>query len=175
VGGLWRRLTGRGLPDGFTGELAADEHVIAHGGVRGGGHLVATSLGLWLPEGRRVGWHLISKATWGGNALVVVEAEESGTAGAAVLLTDLPPKRFVLDIPMRLPETVHARVTGSIRTRHRHELPGGGVWFLQRKVPGQDGVVLQVRPDEGVDADLIQGIAADVAAKLRAARDVQQG
>ena len=40
----------------------------------GGGHLVLTQLGLWVPEGaeaRRIGWHLVSKATWKSGALAV--------------------------------------------------------------------------------------------------------
>ena len=62
--GLFRRLFGNGAPDGFTGELEPDETVIAHAPVREG-HLVVTSLGLWVPGPRRIGWHLISKVTWG--------------------------------------------------------------------------------------------------------------
>lgn len=164
---LWRRLFGSGVPDGFAGELAADEHVLAVAPAREGGHLVATSRGLWLPDGHLSGWHLISKATWSGGALSVIEAVEDGTAGAAVLLADQPARRFTPDPPGKLPQVVHNRVTGSIRSRHRHELPGGGgAWFLQRKVPGQDGVVLQVRPDPDVDRELVRRLAAEVADRL---------
>jgi hypothetical protein len=170
VAGLWSKLFRQGLPADFTGKLDADEVVLAHAAVRGGGHLVVTTFGLWLPEPRRIGWHLISKATWGGDALTVIEAEESDTAGSAVVLTDLRPQRFPLAAPGKVPEVVHAKVTGSIRSRTRHDLPGGGAWFLQRKVPGRDGVVLQVRPDEGTDLDLVRGIAADVAAKIEGLR-----
>jgi hypothetical protein len=169
----WRRLldraTGRAVPEGFTGELGAEEYVLAVAGLGGGGHLVATSHGLWVPHGpghRRVGWHLISKATWSGGALAVVEAEETGTAGSAVLLRDLPQARFVLAEPGRMPETVQRRVTGSIRSRHRQELPGGGAWFVQRRVPGRDGMVLQVRADEGTDVELVRRIAGEVGATI---------
>ncbi|WP_199442278.1 hypothetical protein [Umezawaea beigongshangensis] len=170
--GWWRRLTGRGVPAGFEGTLEPDENVLAHAAVRGGGHLVATSLGLWVPGARRIGWHLISKASWNSGALVVVEAEETGAAGGAVLIRDLPPRRFVVEEPAKLPEAVQARVTGSIRSRHHRDLPGGGAWFVQRKVPGQDGVVLQVRADEGTDPALVVTIASDVAAKIAEARPV---
>jgi hypothetical protein len=61
---------------------------------------------------------------------------------------------------------VRLRVDGSVRTRHRHELPGGGAWFVQRKVPGHDGTVLQVRPDPGTDPALVSAIAEEVAEKL---------
>ncbi|GAA1333440.1 hypothetical protein [Saccharothrix algeriensis] len=161
--GLWRRLFGSGAPAGFTGALESDERVLASAGVDGG-FLVASSLGLWLPGPRRAGWHLLSKATWSGAVLTVVEAEEVGDAGGAVLLRDLPPQRFALASPGKVPEVVHARVTGSIRSRERNE--DLGAWFVQRKVPGRDGVVLQVRPDAGADVERVRAVAAEVAAKI---------
>lgn len=172
-----RRLTARlagtdALPESFDATLADDEQVLAVG--RGqDGDVVATNRGVWVPEPdgvRRVGWHLVSKATWNDGLLRVVEAEETGTAGSAVLLRDRPDRRFRLAEPGRLPEVVHARVTGSIRSSHHRELPGGGAWFVQRRVPGRDGVLLQVRPDPGTDADALAGYAADVAEQLGQAR-----
>lgn len=164
---FFARLTGRDVPPGFEGTLDADEHVLATSEVKSGGHLVATSHGLWLPGSRRVGWHMISKATWGGGALVLIEASEVTKAGDAVVLADLQPVRYVLVGAGKLPDVVHARVTRSITSRHRQELPGGGAWFVQRKVPGQDGVTLQVRPDPGTDPDAVAAVAAEVAAKMR--------
>jgi hypothetical protein len=152
------------LPEGFGGTLDRDEHVLAVAAP-----VVATSRGLWVPDGsgvRRIGWHLISKATWGDGALSVTEATESATAGAAVILHDLPTERYVLREPGKLPQVVHARVTGSIRSRHHHDLPGGGAWFVQRKVPGQNGIVLQVRPDRGADLAAVQRLAAEVSARM---------
>jgi hypothetical protein len=98
--------------------------------------------------------------------LAVVEATEVGEIDGAVLLTDRPPRRFRLVDPGKLPETVHARVEGSIRSRHHRDLPGGGAWFVQRKVPGRDGTVLQVRPDPGTDPAAVAQVAADVARTL---------
>ena len=170
----WRRLLGgEQLPEGFTGQLDAQERVLAVASVAGGGSLVASTYGLWLPDGRRLGWHLVSKATWVGGALTLVEAveiSEVGTAGDAVLLHDLPPRRLSLSEPGTVPEIVHKRVTSSIRSRHRRELPGGGAWFVQRTVPGRDGVLLQVRPDPGTDEEMVRRVAAEVAAKLRQVR-----
>lgn len=170
---LRRLLGGDGLPEGFAGRLAPDERVLATARTAGGAHLVVTSWGLWLPEGdgvRRLGWHLVSKVTWKNGALAVVEAaevEEIGGQGAsAVLLADRPARRFRLVDPGRLPEAVQARVEGSIRSRHRHDLPGGGAWFVQRKVPGRDGTVLQVRPDPGTDPAVVAQVAADVVRSL---------
>jgi hypothetical protein len=184
VGRLRRWLAGDPLPDGFTGALGADERVLAVARTPDGTALVVTSWGIWLPDGppppqgtagpgsvgqpavRRVGWHLVSKATWGNGTLSVVEAEESGTVDGAVLLTDRPVRRFRLPDPGRLPEVVHARVEGAVLTRHHRELPGGGAWFVQRRVPGRDGAVLQVRPDAGTDPALVARLAADVARQL---------
>jgi hypothetical protein len=169
------RFTGDGTPPGFAGRLDAQENVVAVGELRGGGHLVATSLGLWVPAdsdtgARRVGWHLISKVTWDNGELVLIEATETGDAGGAVLLADLAPRRFVLATPGKLPQVVHARVTGSIRSRHHRDLPDGGAWFVQRKVAGRDGIVLQVRPDAGTDPAVVRAVAGEVAERIREAR-----
>jgi hypothetical protein len=83
-----------------------------------------------------------------------------------VLLADRPARRFRLVEPGRLPEAVHARVENSIRSRHHRDLPGGGAWFVQRRVPGRDGTVLQVRPDPGTDPVLVARLAANVARSL---------
>jgi hypothetical protein len=167
---LLDKVVGDGTPPGFAGTLDKEESVAASAEVRGGGHLVVTSLGLWVPSedgARRIGWHLLSKVTWADGELVVIEADETGEAGDAVLLTDRAPRRYALAEPGKLPHAVHRRVTGSIRSRHHRDLPGGGAWFVQRKVPGRDGIVLQVRADPGTDPDTVRVLAAEVAAKIR--------
>jgi hypothetical protein len=168
------RFTGRDLvPEGFAGQLVDDEHLLGAAEVVDGGFLVATSLGLWLPDEqgpRRVHWHLISKAVWAqkpGRQLTVIEAEEAGAIGGAVLLTDRPPRRFTLATRGSLPEVVNARVTASIKSAHHRDLPGGGAWFVQRKVSGADGIVLQVRADPGTDRDAVVSVTAQIAGKLR--------
>jgi hypothetical protein len=181
VSGVFRRalgrLGGKDVPADWPGTLVADERVLSFAVLRDGGHLVATSLGLWVPDGpdatgsRRIGWHLISKATWGEGVLAVVEAEETGTVDDAVLLADRPPRRFPVATPEHLPEAVHKRVTGSIRTRHHHDLASGGAWFVQRKVAGRDGVVLQVRPDPGTDLAALRPLVAQVAQGISAVRE----
>lgn len=165
------RLLGREvLPAGFAGQLDGEERVLASATVSGsvgGGVLVATSYGLWLPEGRRIGWQLVSKATWGGGELTVIEAEESGTVGAAVLLVDRPPRRLPLTEPGRIPEMVHRRVTSSIRARVRVELPGGGAWFVRRATPGRDGAQVQVRPDPETDPEALRRAADGAIRQLK--------
>lgn len=164
-----RRVLGRDeLPAGFAGELEPDERVLAVAPMPDGASCVVTSWGIWTPDGdgaHRVGWHRVSKATWGAGVIALVEADEEA-AGGAVILTDRPVRRIRLTEPGRVPEVVQERVTASIRSRHHRELPGGGAWFVQRKVPGRDGVVLQVRPDPGTDPAAVRQVASDAAAAL---------
>jgi hypothetical protein len=169
-GRLLRRFTAvPELPGGFTGTLEPAERVVTTGELEGCGHLVLTQLGMWVPEGveaRRIGWHLVSKAVWDRSALVITEAVSTGTVGEAVLLADLPPRRFVLARPGAVPQVVRERVTSSIRSSQRCELPGGGAWFVQRRVPGLDGVVLQVRADRGTASGPLEAMVREVAARL---------
>ncbi|WP_040918715.1 hypothetical protein [Saccharomonospora glauca] len=166
---VWRRIFGPAVPDEIRERLAADEHVLAAAATGTGGHVAVSALGLWVPDGegaRRIGWDLISKAQWGGDVLTVTEAEVADRAGEALVLRDLPPVRHVLPKPGKIPYLVRQRVESSIRSRYRKELPGGGAWFVVRKLPGTDGAVLQVRPDPGTDPEVVRGIAEEAAAKL---------
>ena len=140
---FWRER----LPEGFSGELSAAEHVVASADVRSGGHLVVTNLGVWFPAGERVPWHLVSKATWADGAMTFVVATEEDLGGG-VLLHDGPPRRFSLGEPGTVPKAVHDRVTGSIASRERARMADGReAWVLQRRVPGRDGTVRQIHPD----------------------------
>lgn len=167
--GLVDRLLRRtSAPAGSTGPLEAGEEVLAVAAVRTG-HLVATRLGLWVPgepAPLRVPWELVSRATWDGQLLELTVSEQTGTAGAAVLLTDVLVRSYAVDHPGDLPQVVNRRVSTSVRSSHRRELPGGGAWFVQRSVPGRNGVLLQVRVDPGTDIDVVTDIAAAVAARL---------
>jgi hypothetical protein len=167
------RLVGLELPAGFAGTVDADERILAIAEVADGGHAMATSRGLWLPEAggtRRIGWHLISKATWGQGWLTVVEATRTGVVDDVVLLVDLPARRLRLVKPGFVPEAVHERVTRSIKSSHHRELPDGGAWVVQRTVAGQDGIVLQVRADPGTDEQAVAALAARVADQVRRVR-----
>ncbi len=165
-----RKLLGRdNLPAWFTARFDADERVLAVATMLGEGHCVATTWGLWIPgeDGpRRVGWHLITKAVWGDSVFRLVEAREVEDLGGAVLLADRDLQIVRLVEPGRVPEVVQQRVTASIRSRHHRHLPGGGAWFVQRKVAGRDGFVLQVRPDPGTDPAAVRQVAADAARAL---------
>ncbi|MEC3981960.1 hypothetical protein [Amycolatopsis sp. H20-H5] len=167
--GWLKQLLGDRVPDGFTGTLDAGEHAVGSVAVEGGGYLVVTPLGLWIPDGegvRRVGWHLVGKATWADGVFTLTESEETGKAGSAVLLADRTPVAFRLTAPSKVPQLVRQRVDGSIRARYRKEFDGGGAWFVHRKVSGTDGSILQARPDFGTDVALVAAIAEEAAAKL---------
>lgn len=171
LGRLVRRLLlGRdGLPEGFPAILDADERVLTTAPLVGGGHVVVTSQGVWVPEpdgARRVYWHLISKATWSGGAIGLIEADVLDTFDGVALLADRPVRQLRLVEPGKVPQVVHERVTASVRSRHHRELPRGGAWFVQRKLAGRDGVVLQVRPDPGTEEAAVRQIVADVARAL---------
>ncbi|MCP2252656.1 hypothetical protein LY13_001399 [Prauserella aidingensis] len=165
----WRRISGPAVPDDVRAALDPDEDVVA-AAEADHGHVVVTRLGLWIPGEagpRRVGWHLVSKAGWDAGTLTVVEAVETEEAGGAVLLRDLPPVRVAVPRAGRLPELVRRRVEGSIRARHRADLAdGGGAWFVLRKVPGADGVMLQARPDPGTDVEAVRAMAREAAEQL---------
>ncbi|RZT87577.1 hypothetical protein EV383_4503 [Pseudonocardia sediminis] len=167
---FWKRLLGReNVPEGVAGGLADDEHVVAQAELAGGGHLVVTSWGLWLPEEppRRLGWHEIAKAAWNSGTLEITASTAREVSGpGTVVLTDERPRRYRLDEPGKIPQAVHERVTGSIRSRSHRDLPGGGAWVLQRKVPGRDGLILQIRPDPGTDPDAVDRLAEGVAARI---------
>jgi hypothetical protein len=144
--GWLRRLLGEPPPEGFDGALEHDERVLGSAPVAGDGQLVVTTLGLWVPSddgSRRIGWHLVSKATWDGRVLTVIEADEAEDATPdAVLIVDRAPQRFPLPEPGKVPELVHARVTRSVLHSQRDS---DGNLVVRRRVPGRDGVRLQIR------------------------------
>lgn len=167
--GFLGRLLGRDpVPAAVAEHLAAEEAVVATATVTGGGTLVVTSWGIWPPgeTPERIGWHEIGKATWDRTALVVIPTVAEQIAPGTELLTDARPRRFRMAEPGKVPQAVQERVTGSIRSRNHRELPGGGAWVLQRKVPGRDGLVLQVRPDAGTDPVAARRLAEGIAARL---------
>lgn len=171
--GLLRRIFGQDVPDVVRQRLADGEHVLATAATGTGGYVAVTALGLWVPDEqgvRRIGWDVISKAVWRGDVLTVIEAEVVERAGEAQVLRDLPPIRHVLPKPGKIPYLVRQRVESSIRSRYRKELPGGGAWFVVRKLPGTDGSVLQVRPDPGTEPDVVRDIAREAAATFAASR-----
>lgn len=158
---LLDRLLRRPTPPAWIRRVLEDDEFVVAAASLDDATVVATSHGIWLPEQRRIGWHLVSKATWSSGVLALIEAVEEPLDGA-VLLSDLPVRRLALAEPGKLPQVVQRRVEASIVSRHRRDLPGGGVWLVQRKVPGRAQVQLQVRADPGTDAGAVRGVVAEV-------------
>ncbi|GAB3497028.1 hypothetical protein [Nocardiopsis coralliicola] len=138
-----RRLGPDPLPAGVRAGLRTErgERVLAHSApLEGGaGYLVATTLALHLPGGRRVPWQEIDRAHWDDDGLHVTEA---GRGEQVVAAGD----------PGQLAGVVHERVTATILASHRVTVPGGGVRLVARRSPGGSAVEWRSHPEEGVDA-----------------------
>jgi hypothetical protein len=140
------------------------------------GYVIATNLGLWLPGlPDRLGWHQVHKATWSGRALTIVAARPVAAAGSGPdapvdVVADAEPLTFPLPEPGEVPHQVHVRVDRSVARSTYHELPNGGVRVLSRRVPGVDGLTLQLRYDPGtVLAAADHQLVADLVAEAREA------
>ena len=139
-------------PAEAVARLERDERVVSWGLAPGGGAVVATPLGLWLPgAAERLPWHLVDKATWRNDTLTLVAAVDTGDG----VLVEQAPRAVRLDTPNDLPQTVRVRVQKAIAFTRHHPLPGGrrGVRVVGRRVPGRDGVTWQLVFDDGVDRD----------------------
>jgi hypothetical protein len=125
--------------------LERGERVTAWGRSASDEVLVATPLGLWVPDSGRLGWHEIHKARWDSGVLTLVLGVESEPG----VREDAPPRRYVLAEPGNLPAEVRTRVTRSVAFTSHHALESGGVRIVARRVPGRDGLDWVVRYDPG--------------------------
>ncbi|AGL15164.1 hypothetical protein [Actinoplanes sp. N902-109] len=144
------------LPAGLTPPLETDERVLTWAPVDEKSALVATNRGLWLPDGKRLGWHDIHKAAWSGRELLITPAEVAQERAGYTVHVDAPVIGFLLLEPGELPDQVRTRVTRSVAYTSHHPLPpNGGVRVVARRVSGADGLVWSVRYDAktAVDAD----------------------
>jgi hypothetical protein len=145
----------RKVPSELKAKFDRDERLVASAStVDDSGTVVVTTLGLWLPGRDRLGWHQIHKATWSGSRLTVipgVPVSESESEGYVVMADD---DAIVVNLakPEDLPAEVRERVTKSVAYTAHHDLPGGGVRVVGRRVPGVNGVSWFVRYDEGTDS-----------------------
>ncbi|WP_018349223.1 hypothetical protein [Longispora albida] len=142
------------LPADARPDLAPDERVVAWAATVDG-HVVATTVGLWLGKERRLRWDEISKASWSGSALTIVPGPAGGYTDEVGLVAEEEPVSFALTVPGEIPRQVHERVTRSVAYTSHHLLPGapGGVRVLARRVPGINGLRWAVRFDAGVDPE----------------------
>jgi hypothetical protein len=142
------------LPAALRPALGPDERVLAWAAVEAAQALVATNHGLWLPDGRRLGWHEIHKAAWSGRELRITPAEVAEQRPGYTVLVDGPVAAFLLLEPGELPDQVRTRVTRSVAYTAHHAMPAGGVRVVGRRVAGQNGLSWVVRYDSGTPVGL---------------------
>ncbi|WP_433376586.1 hypothetical protein ACQPZX_08115 [Actinoplanes sp. CA-142083] len=143
------------LPASLRPALGPEERVLAWAPVSSpDGALVATNQGLWLPDGKKLGWHEIHKAAWSGRELRITPAEVAEVRDEYAVLIDGPAVSYLLLEPGELPDQVRTRVTRSVAYTSHHPLNTGGVRVVGRRVPGHDGLSWAVRYDSGTPVQL---------------------
>jgi hypothetical protein len=142
------------LPAALRPALDPDERVVAWAALDGDRALVATNHGLWLPDGKRLGWHEIHKAAWSGRELRITPADLAEDREEYVVLVDGPVASFLLLEPGEVPDQVRSRVTRSVAYTSHHPLSAGGVRVVGRRVPGRNGLSWAVRYDAGTPVQL---------------------
>jgi len=142
------------LPASLRPTLESDERILTWAAVGDSGALVATNRGLWLPDGKRLGWHEIHKAAWSGRELRITPAEVAQSRDDYTVLVDGPVVSFLLLEPGDLPDQVRTRVTRSVAYTTHHPMPTGGVRVVGRRVSGQNGLSWAVRYDAGTPVEL---------------------
>jgi hypothetical protein len=158
------------LPADKRPALDREERVLAwaHAGSADDGVVVATTLGVWLPDRGRLPWHEINKAVWSGRDLAVTPAAEVERREGYAVVADAPVRTYLLVDPRDLPHEVRARVTRSVAYTAHHRFPdGGGVRVVARRVTGVDGLTWTVRFDPGTDP--AEPGTADLVAQAQAA------
>lgn len=150
MGILKRLLKGRPpVPASAKRFLETDERELAWASAVTGQVLVATPRGLHIvgeKAHRLVGWHEITKATWGERTMTVIEAKplQGNEIG------DEPPWRLEFDEPGGIPVVLRQRVESSVVVTVHRNL-AGGVRLIGRKIPGHDGLRWQYRLDQPRD------------------------
>jgi hypothetical protein len=142
------------IPADLKPPLEPDERVLSWAAISDEQILVATNRGLWLPDGRRLGWHEIHKAAWSGRELRITPAEVAEERDGYAVLVDGPVLAFLLLSPGELPDQVRTRVTRSVAYTNHHPLTTGGLRVVGRRVSGQNGLSWAVRYDSGTPVDL---------------------
>ncbi|MEH1126120.1 hypothetical protein [Micromonospora sp. CPCC 206061] len=157
------------LPADRRPALDRDERILAWA-ESGGGVVVATNRGLWLPGHDRLGWHEIHKAAWSGRELTVTAATVVEEQEGYTVVADKLPLSYLLLDPGDLPHQVRARVTRSVAYTEHHALPDGGVRVVARRVSGVDGLTWTARYDS--DTPPAPEAVADLVAAARATAEV---
>ena len=172
----WSRVS---LPPALAGRLEADELITAMAESDDGHRLLTTRRGLWvvrLEAAERLGWERVAKAKLELGVLTVVPLddvslpEEVGEVPEPSVVRDGRPWEYRLGRPAKVTDQVHTRVRRSVAASRHLPWPGAGGWVALRRVPGRDGLLVQLRLDPAADP-LAPGFLPAVhrvAAELRA-------
>ena len=142
--GLLRRRT---VPEAVKSrQLERGERRVSWALTTDGRPVVATERALYLPDGERLEWEQVERATFSRPVLTVNElAEVEGTGRRHTIELDL-------DGVTDLPETVRARVAASVAwSSHTRLTADGGVRIVGRRRPGLEVLDWQMVFDRGVD------------------------
>ena len=139
------RLRRRPVPDVVRAvALEAGERRTAWALTASGEPVVATDRALHLPDGQRLAWPDVERASWRRPLLQVREVAPVTGAGRLHVLE--------LSGEDELAEVVHARVTASVAWSSHYRLaPTGGVRVVGRRRAGRDGLDWQLVYDEGTE------------------------
>ena len=142
--------------------LEPGERRLAWGLTARGEAVLATGVGLYLPQTPRLAWHEVEKVTWQRPVLEVLRvATISGTGSRW---------RVPLAEEGKLPDVVRSQVTASVAwSTHVALEPAGGVRIVGRRRPGQDALDWQLVFDRDTDPD-VPAINSQAQALLRDAR-----
>ncbi|TMR11981.1 hypothetical protein ETD86_34110 [Nonomuraea turkmeniaca] len=133
----------RRLPADVRTSLTTEpgERVLTFATGQSGGYLVATNLALYLPDGTRVPYETIDKASWSEEGLSIITMDGGSYAER-------------MDEPRMLPETIRERVNSTIVVNKHVKLPGrGGVRLVARRRPGGEVLGWTLVFDEGLDPE----------------------
>ena len=142
--------------------LPPGERRLAWAVTTGGEPVLATDAALVLPDGTRLPWHVVERASWQRPRLTVLQVETVEGTGA----------RHVLELEDGgdLPEVVRTRVTASVAwSSHARLTPRGGVRIVGRRREGIEVLDWQLVYDPGTDLSdpLVQQQAGDLLLSAR--------
>ncbi len=138
-------LRRRPLPDAVRlVRLPPGERRAAWAVTDAGAPVVATDGALLLPDGTRLAWEQVERATWAAPVLTLLQVAEVEGAG--------PRTALHLADPGDLPEIVRDRVTSSVAwSRHERLAPRSGVRLVGRRRAGEQLLAWQLVYDRGTD------------------------
>lgn len=144
------------LTDTVRRSLDSDEVVLAQAIAVDGTELAATRRRLIVVQPNvapdSLGWHQIAKARLQAGTLTVIPLEKVAELPTGdPVLRDAPSVSFTFDGKAKLTDQVHSRVRRSVAGSRHLRWPGAGGWVTTRRVAGRDGLILQLRLDQGAE------------------------